>query len=50
MGHGVVPVKECLDVIRESGYQGVISLEFEGAEENLPAVQNGLAYLRKVTE
>ena len=49
VGHGVVPVKECLDVIRESGYQGVISLEFEGAEENLPAVQNGLDYLRRVT-
>ena len=50
VGHGVVPVKECLDVIRESGYQGVVSLEFEGAEENIPAVINGLAYLRKVTE
>ena len=50
VGHGVVPVKECLDVIRESGYTGVVSLEFEGAEENLPAVINGQAYLRKVTE
>ncbi|MDD5898862.1 MAG: sugar phosphate isomerase/epimerase [Clostridia bacterium] len=49
VGHGVVPVKECLDVIRESGYQGVVSLEFEGMEENLPAVVNGLAYLRRVT-
>ena len=50
VGHGVVPVKECLDVIRESGYTGAVSLEFEGAEENIPAVINGLAYLRKVTE
>ena len=50
VGHGVVPVKECLDVIRESGYQGVVSLEFEGSEENIPAVINGLDYLRRVTE
>lgn len=50
VGHGVVPVKECLDVIRDSGYQGVVSLEFEGMEENIPAVQAGLDYLRRVTE
>lgn len=50
VGNGVVPVKECLDVIRESGYQGVVSLEFEGMEENFPAVQAGLDYLRRVTE
>ncbi len=50
VGHGVVPVKECLDVIRESGYQGTVSLEFEGMEENFPAVQAGLDYLRRVTE
>ena len=50
VGHGVVPVKECLDVIRESGYQGVVSLEFEGSEENILAVINGLDYLRRVTE
>ncbi len=50
VGNGVVPVKECLDVIRESGYQGAISLEFEGMEENIPAVKAGLDYLRRVTE
>jgi len=50
VGNGVVPVKECLDVIRESGYQGVVSLEFEGMEENIPAVKAGLDYLRRVTE
>ena len=49
VGHGVVPVKECLDVIRESGYQGIVSLEFEGMEENIPAVKAGLDYLRRVT-
>ena len=49
VGHGAVPVKECLDVIRASGYQGIISLEFEGMEENFPAVLGGLEYLRRVT-
>lgn len=49
VGHGVVPVKECLDVIRASGYTGIVSLEFEGMEENLPAVAGGLEFLRRVT-
>lgn len=49
VGHGMVPVKDCLDVIKASGYQGVVSLEFEGMEENFPAVQGGLEFLRRVT-
>jgi sugar phosphate isomerase/epimerase len=48
-GHGVIPVKACLDLIRESGYQGYVSLEFEGMEENLPAVEAGLDFLRRAT-
>lgn len=50
VGHGAVPVKECLEVIKASGYQGIVSLEFEGMEENFPAVQGGLEFLRRVTE
>jgi hypothetical protein len=32
------------------GHNGTFSLEFEGAEENLPALRLGLSYMRKMAE
>ena len=48
VGHGAIPVKQCLTILKAAGYQGYVSLEFEGKEENLYALRAGLAYLRKV--
>lgn len=50
LGHGDVPVAACVKLLREVGYDGVISLEFEGAEENIPALELGYDYLRKLDE
>ena len=50
LGHGDVPVFECIKLLKESGYDGVCSLEFEGAEENMNALRLSLAYLKRVTE
>ena len=50
VGHGVVPITECVKALAGAGYDGFLSLEFEGMEENIPALTAGLAYLRKVTE
>lgn len=49
VGHGVVPIADCVQVLRDAGYDGWLSLEFEGMEENLTALRCGLAFLRKVT-
>ena len=49
-GHGVVPIRKCLRILREAGYQGVVSYEFEGPERNLPALKNALAFIRRVAE
>lgn len=49
VGHGEIPVKPCLDLIAQSGYKGYVSLEFEGMEDNLPALKAGLAFLQRVT-
>lgn len=49
LGHGVVPIPDCIRILKENGYDGWLSLEFEGMEDNLSAVKAGLAYLRKVT-
>jgi sugar phosphate isomerase/epimerase len=46
LGHGVVQAAQCLDFIKKSGYQGAVSLEFEGAEEVLTAVRKGCAFLK----
>lgn len=50
VGHGIVPVRECLDLLKKSGYDGYVSVEFEGAEEPLYALENGYKNLRLILE
>lgn len=45
VGHGDVPVKQCLELIRNSGYKGCFSIEFEGCEDNAFALKTGLENL-----
>ena len=45
-GHGVVPIRRCLEILKKAGDDGVVSYEFEGMEENLPALEAALAFLR----
>ncbi len=44
-GHGVIPIAPCVDILRKNGYDGWLSYEFEGMEENLPAIEEGFAFL-----
>ena len=48
LGLGDVPVAACVQKIRDYGYDGTVSLEFEGAEDNLNALRLGYAYMRKL--
>ena len=50
VGHGEIPVAQCVELLKKAGYDGWLSLEFEGMEDNLAAVEAGLAYLRRVTQ
>ena len=50
LGHGDVPVAEAVKMLRKSGYDGTLSLEFEGAEENIPALQAGFKYMGRLME
>lgn len=50
LGHGDVPVAACVKRLREAGYDATISLEFEGAEENLPALRMGIAYMKALLD
>ncbi len=47
-GHGAVPVRYCVDALKKAGYDGFISYEFEGMEDNLPALEAGLKFLRSI--
>ena len=46
IGKGVVPVKDCLAVLAKQGYDGFVSVEFEGKEDNLSALKEAIAYLK----
>lgn len=46
VGHGVVPVRQCVNILKRAGYDAWLSLEFEGTEDNITALQQGLAYLK----
>lgn len=48
LGHGDVPVSACVRMLKESGYDGTVSLEFEGAEDNLVALRLSFAYMKKL--
>jgi len=38
IGHGDVPVTQCLRIMKAAGYDGVLSIEFEGMEDPLRAI------------
>ena len=48
LGQGNVPVYQCLKIIESSGYDGYVSIEFEGIEDNIPAIETGLENLKKM--
>ena len=46
LGHGVVPVLQCLKIVKNAGYDGYISLEFEGIEDPLLGISIGVENMR----
>ncbi len=50
VGNGVIPVVSCLHMIKSFGYQGYLSVEFEGMEDNLTALKAGLDYIHRVVD
>ncbi len=48
LGHGVVPIAKCVSILKNAGYDGWLSVEFEGLEDNLIAVASGLRYLKSL--
>ncbi len=46
LGHGNVPVYQVLSIIKDTGYDGYITLEFEGCEDAVMACKWGLNTLK----
>lgn len=47
IGHGNVNIKGCLGLLKEAGYDGFLSIEFEGMEDNRRALEIGFANLSR---
>lgn len=50
IGHGDVPVVQCLHAMKHANYEGVLSIEFEGMEDVLTGLRIGQANLRRYVE
>ena len=50
IGHGAVDVSECLKILRDAGYDRWLSVEFEGMEDCLQALEYDLTNLRQMLE
>jgi sugar phosphate isomerase/epimerase len=50
IGHGDVPIQQCIRLMKKGGYDGVLSIEFEGIEEPLKGIGIGLANLKRFVE
>lgn len=50
IGHGDIPVMQCISIAKNSGYDGFVSIEFEGLENCLDGIEIGLENLRKMIE
>ena len=47
-GHGAIPIEQCLYSLKKAGYDGFLSLEFEGMEETLTAIEASYGYLKRI--
>lgn len=50
IGQGDVPVRQCIGILKRSGYDGYLTIEFEGMEDALKGVRIGIANLKRFIE
>ncbi len=46
IGHGVIPVKQCIKILSLAAYTGDLSIEYEGNEDCMVGIAEGLANLK----
>ena len=50
IGDGCVPVEKCLGILKRAGYDGYVSVEYEGEEDCIEGIAKGLANLKSYIE
>ena len=50
IGHGDIPVMQCLAIAKNAGYDGYVSVEFEGLENCIDGIEIGFENLKKMIE
>ncbi|MBP5275072.1 MAG: sugar phosphate isomerase/epimerase [Abditibacteriota bacterium] len=48
LGEGDIPVRAIFDLIKASGYNGTVSLEYEGLEDHIEGITRGCRNLKKL--
>lgn len=46
VGDGDIPVAQCIDIVKKAGYDGYITVEFEGLGDCIEEIGKGLAFLK----
>lgn len=50
IGHGCVPVVQCMRILKNAGYNGYVTVEFEGLEEPVKGIKAGLDSLKRISD
>jgi len=50
IGHGNVPIVQCLRIMKRDGYNGILSIEYEGIEDVIESIQIGHDNLRAMVK
>ena len=48
LGHGIVPIKQCVSILKANGYDGYLTLEFEGLERLDFALSQGARFINNL--
>lgn len=46
IGEGDIPTKQCIAILKRAGYDGFVSIEYEGSEDCIEALAKGLVNLK----
>ncbi|MEG1743118.1 MAG: TIM barrel protein, partial [Clostridia bacterium] len=47
IGHGNVPIRQCINALKRAGYDGYLMIEFEGMEDPLRGISVGMNNLKR---
>jgi len=50
VGHGTIPVVQCINILKKAGYDGKLPVEFEGMEENMDALKAAYNYMSRIVD